>query len=64
MIVINHKDCGAAKIVNGLKEFNLQNEMKIHENSFEKIKSYLRRKHPRLKLELNLMSLNGKIEKF
>ena len=64
LIVINHKDCGAAKIVNGRKEFNLQNEMKIHENSFEKIKSYLRRKHPRLKLELNLMSLNGKIEKF
>ena len=57
-------DCGAAKIVNGIKEYNPQNETKIHVNSFEKIKSYLRRKHPRLKLELNLMSLNGKIEKF
>ena len=64
LIVINHKDCGAAKIVNGKKEFSLQNEMKIHENSFEKIKSNLKKKHPRLRVELNLMSLNGRIDKF
>ena len=64
LIVINHKDCGAAKIVNGKKEFSLQNEMKIHENSFEKIKSNLKKKHPRLKVELNLMSLNGRVDKF
>ena len=64
LIVINHKDCGAAKIVNGRKEFTPQNEMKIHENSFEKIKSNLKKKHPSLKVELNLMSLNGRIDKF
>ena len=64
LIVINHKDCGAAKIVNGKKVFSHQNEMKIHENSFEKIKSNLKKKHPRLKVELNLMSLNGRIYKF
>ena len=29
LIVINHKDCGAAKIANGKKEFNSINEMKI-----------------------------------
>ena len=64
LIVINHKDCGAAKIVNGKKEFSSQNEIKIHEKSFEKIKSNLKKKHPRLKVELNLMSLNGRIDKF
>jgi carbonic anhydrase len=32
--VINHKDCGAAKIANGKKEFNVTNEKKIHEDSF------------------------------
>ena len=64
MIVINHKDCGAAKIVNGKKEFTPHNEMKIHENSFEKIKLNLKKKHPRLKVELSLMSLNGRIDKF
>ena len=30
LIVINHKDCGAAKIANGKKEFSLDNEKKIH----------------------------------
>ena len=64
LIVINHKDCGAAKIVNGRKEFTPQNEMKIHEYSFEKIKLNLKKKHPRLKVELNLMSLNGIVDKF
>ena len=64
LIVINHKDCGAAKIVNGKKEFTPHNEMKIHENSFEKIKLNLKKKHPRLKVELSLMSLNGRIDKF
>ena len=29
LIVINHKDCGAAKIINGKKELTPQNEMKI-----------------------------------
>ena len=64
LIVINHKDCGAAKIVNGRKEFTPQNEMKIHKNSFEKIKFNLKKKHPRLKVELSLMSLNRRIDKF
>ena len=64
LIVINHKDCGAAKIVNGKKEFTPQNEMKIHKNSFEKIKFNLKKKHSRLKVELSLMSLNRRIDKF
>jgi carbonic anhydrase len=38
LIIINHKDCGAAKIANGKKEFNPENEKKIHQNSFSKIK--------------------------
>ena len=38
LIVINHKDCGAAKIANGKKEFSPVNEKKIHQESFLKIK--------------------------
>ena len=30
LIVINHTDCGAAKIANGKKEFTSINENKIH----------------------------------
>ena len=64
LIVINHKDCGAAKIANGKKEFNSINEMKIHQESFLKIKKQIKKRFPKLKLELNLISLDSKITKF
>ena len=64
LIVINHKDCGAAKIANGIKEFNVTNEKKIHEDSFSKLKKEIKKRFPKLKVELNLMSLESKITKF
>lgn len=64
LIVINHKDCGAAKIANGKKEFNVTNENKIHEDSFSKLKKEIKKRFPKLKVELNLMSLESKITKF
>ena len=38
LIVINHRDCGAAKIINGKKEFSSINESKAHKTSFQKLK--------------------------
>ena len=64
LIVINHKDCGAAKIANGKKEFNTVNEKIIHENSFLKLKKKIKKKFPKLKIEMNLISLDNKIIKF
>ena len=64
LIVINHKDCGVAKIANGKKEFNVRNEKKIHEDSFSKLKKEIKKRFPKLKVELNLMSLESKITKF
>ncbi|MDC0938688.1 carbonic anhydrase [Candidatus Pelagibacter sp.] len=64
LIVINHKDCGAAKIANGKKEFNVTNEKKIHKDSFSKLKKEIKKRFPKLKVELNLMSLESKITKF
>ena len=64
LIVINHKDCGAAKIANGKKKFNPINEKKIHEESFSKIKKQIKKRFPKLKVELNLISLDSKITKF
>ena len=64
LIVINHKDCGAAKIANGKKEFNDVNEKKIHQNSFSKLKKEIKKRFPKLKIELNLISLESKITKF
>ena len=64
LIVINHKDCGVAKIANGKKEFSPENEKKIHKESFSKIKKQIKKRFPKLKVELNLISLDSKITKF
>ena len=44
LIVVNHKDCGAAKLLNGKNEFNEKNEKNIHKTSFLKIKKILKKK--------------------
>ena len=36
LIVINHRDCGAAKIINGKKDFNSLNEIKMDSHKLEK----------------------------
>ena len=58
LIVINHRDCGAAKIVNDKKKFTSAIENKIHKDSFKKIKSVLNRKFPSLKISFKILSLN------
>ena len=64
LIVINHCDCGAAKIINGQKKFNAINEKKIHKASFLKLKKIFKRKYPKLDIEFKIISLNKKIENF
>ena len=64
LIVINHRDCGAAKIINGKKEFSRINETKVHKNSFLKIKKIFKKKYPKLSIELKIISLNSKVETF
>ena len=57
LIVINHRDCGAAKIVNGKKKFTSIIENKIHKDSFKKIKKILNKKFPSLKINFKILSL-------
>ena len=64
LIVINHRDCGAAKIINGKKEFSTINETKVHKTSFQKLKKIFKKKYPKLKIELKIVSLNKKIQNF
>ena len=59
LIVINHSDCGAAKIVNGKKKFNYSIENKIHKDSFKKIKKILSKKFPKLKVNFKILSLKS-----
>ena len=57
LIVLNHEDCGAAKIVNGKKDFNSVIEKKIHNDSFKKIKLILNKRFPKIKLSFKILSL-------
>ena len=64
LIVINHQDCGAAKIINIKKFFNNIIETEIHKKSFMLIKNKLKKKYPSLSIETILISLNKKVKKF
>tara|TARA_B100001029_G_scaffold103802_1_gene85561 strand:+ start:80 stop:484 length:405 start_codon:yes stop_codon:yes gene_type:complete len=59
LIVINHKDCGAAKIVNGNKKFTSSIENKIHKNSFNELKKNLNKKFPRIKVYFKVLSIKN-----
>ena len=56
LIVINHKDCGAAKIANKEKKFNSSIENKIHKQSFKNIEKTLNKKHPKLKISFKTLT--------
>ena len=64
LIVINHRDCGDAKIISGKKTFDNFYETKIHISSFNKIKKRFKNKYPNLIIETILISLNETVEKF
>ena len=57
LIVINHNDCGAAKIVNGNNKFSTSIENKIHNQSFKIIKRKLKKKHPSIKVSFKIMKI-------
>ena len=57
LIVINHNDCGAAKIVNGNNKFSTAIENKIHNQSFKIIKRKLKKKYPSIKVSFKIMKV-------
>ena len=57
LIVINHNDCGAAKIVNGNNKFSTSIENKIHNQSFKIIKRKLKKRHPSIKVSFKIMKI-------
>ena len=61
---INHRDCGAFKVVLG-QDFakDPAAETKIHSEVLQRLGTAIVKKHPALQVELLLMSLEGKVEK-
>ena len=59
LIVINHEDCGAAKIAHNSKNFNSSIENSIHKKSFSKLKKTLKKKFPNIKVTFKILSIKN-----
>lgn len=65
VIVINHRDCGAAKIAYGeAKVANREIETATHREALLEFRKQLNERFPQLGSELGLMDLDGKVEMF
>jgi carbonic anhydrase len=65
IVVINHRDCGAAKIAYGESAVATRDaETKIHRDALAEFRKQCGEKQPKLAIETGLMSLNGRIEMF
>lgn len=65
VIAMNHRDCGAAKIVYGeAKVANPQIETATHKAVLLEFRKQVAERQPKLRVELGLMALNGKVEMF
>ena len=65
VIVINHRDCGAAKIAYGADAVkDKATETETHKAALMEFKKQLGEKQPKLAVELGLMALDGTVETF
>ncbi len=65
VIAMNHRDCGAAKIAYGEAAVaNPEIETKTHKASLMEFRKQVGQRHPKLKVEMGLMALDGKVEMF
>ncbi len=64
ILIFNHCDCGAAKMIVDRKKFNSKIERRIHQKSFLTITKQLRIKYPKLKTEFFLVTIDKKIINF
>ena len=65
VIAINHRDCGAAKIAYGdAAVANRDAETVTHRQSLLEFRAEVAKRFPKLRVELGLMDLNGKVESF
>ncbi|HEV8131974.1 MAG TPA: carbonic anhydrase [Acidobacteriota bacterium] len=64
VIVLDHRDCGAYKVILGEDlAKDPAKEREVHATQLKKLARLIKERHPRLEIELLLMSLDGKVEK-
>jgi carbonic anhydrase len=63
LIVIDHRDCGAAKLAFGEAAIATPDkETELHRQIFAQFRTDLRRRHPELAVEALLMALDGTVK--
>jgi len=64
VIVIDHRDCGAYKVILG-EDFSKDpvKEKSIHTEKLSALANMIKAKYPTLEIELHLMDLSGNVEK-
>jgi len=63
VIVVNHRDCGAAKMAYGAEAVaSRESEHATHRIALAQFRKQLAERHPNLKVETGLMALNGRME--
>ena len=64
VIVIDHRDCGAARIAYGDASIaDAETETRTHREVLAEFRKQLKERFPKLEAETGLMALNGKLEK-
>jgi len=60
---MDHRDCGAYKVILG-EDFakDPAKENKVHSEKLKELAKLIKKQHPKLEVELLLMSLDGKVE--
>jgi carbonic anhydrase len=65
VIVINHRDCGAAQVAFGRPAVATPElETETHKKSLLEFRAQLKENHPNLAVQLSLMALDGTVETF
>jgi hypothetical protein len=64
VMIMDHKDCGAYRVILGEHAVGTPElEMKAHTAQLRSLARQIKAQHPKLKVELLLMSLDGSVEK-
>jgi hypothetical protein len=63
VIILDHRDCGAYKVVLGAEHANDPKiEKDTHAAQLKRLEAMINEKYPQLKVEMLLMALDGKVE--
>ena len=62
IIVVDHMDCGAYRILNEKPEMTKREEYQLHRQNLVKFKKVINQKHPSLKVTTFLVDTDGNVE--